>query len=292
MTIPADLIFTSDAAGATLLPGWEFESYAAASGSSIVWLNVPSMAVGTVVYAWYGNSSVTACQATPSGTWNSNYLRVWHLANGSTLNVSDSTSNAGNATNDNATATTGQIDGAASFNGTNAYLQLANEGLGSLVGNGSFTLSFWAQGSGTFANTKMFQDGAANGSNPSVRADWANPTTVRATVYTSGITNNLSATATGTNMNYFAVTYASGTGAVDLYVNAGTPATATNTGTMANGASLVAGRAGGSSGAYFPGTIDEIRINKTALPAAWITAEHNNQSAPTSFWTVVTTIIP
>jgi hypothetical protein len=292
MTIPADLIFTSDAAGATLLPGWEFESYAAASGSSIVWLNVPSMAAGTVVYAWYGNSSVTSCQGTPSGTWNSNYLRVWHLANGSTLNVSDSTSNAGNATNDNATATTGQIDGAADFNGTNAYLQLANEGLGSLVGNGSFTLSFWAQASGTFANTKMFQDGAANGSNPSVRADWANPTTVRATVYTSGITNNLSATATGTNMNYFAVTYASGTGAVDLYVNAGTPATATNTGSMANGASLVAGRSGGLSSAYFPGTIDEIRINRTALSAAWIAAEYNNQSAPTSFWTVVTSTVP
>jgi len=42
ITVPADLIFTSDAACATPL-SWEFESYSAANGAAAIWVRVPTL---------------------------------------------------------------------------------------------------------------------------------------------------------------------------------------------------------------------------------------------------------
>ncbi|MGD0629422.1 MAG: choice-of-anchor D domain-containing protein [Terracidiphilus sp.] len=55
--VPCDLIFTSDAAGTQLL-SWEFESWTPATGAVNIWVNVPTLANGTVIYAWYGQSGV------------------------------------------------------------------------------------------------------------------------------------------------------------------------------------------------------------------------------------------
>jgi hypothetical protein len=76
--VPCDLIFTSDAAGTSLLK-WEFESYNAATGAVTIWVNVPSLTNGTVIYAWYGNSSITTLQTVPTGAWGSSFLAVYHL---------------------------------------------------------------------------------------------------------------------------------------------------------------------------------------------------------------------
>src|SRR5262249_38894098 len=73
LSVPCDLIFTSDAAGTTLL-SWEFESYNASTGAVNIWFNVPSISNGTVVYAWYGKSSVTTLQTTPTSSWSNNWL--------------------------------------------------------------------------------------------------------------------------------------------------------------------------------------------------------------------------
>ena len=80
----------------------------------------------TVIYLFYGNSSVTTDQSNASGTWNSNYVGVWHLPNGTTLSANDSTGNGNNGTINGATATSGQIDGGASFNGSTAYIDVPN----------------------------------------------------------------------------------------------------------------------------------------------------------------------
>ena len=54
--VPCDLIFTSDAAGTSPL-SWEFETYSPATGSVNIWVNVPNLSNGTVIYAWYGQAS-------------------------------------------------------------------------------------------------------------------------------------------------------------------------------------------------------------------------------------------
>ena len=65
----------------------------------------------TVIYMFYGNSAA-ADQQNGTGVWDSNYVGVTGIfPNGTSLNASDSTSNANNGTVVGATAATGQIDG-------------------------------------------------------------------------------------------------------------------------------------------------------------------------------------
>src|SRR5580693_6332597 len=119
-----DIIFTSDSAGADVLP-FEQESYSPTTGAVVYWVQIPTLShtTDTTFYMFYGNSSVTTDQSNKNGTWDSNYKGVWHLANGTTLSASDSTSNANNGTvQGTVTAVTGQVDGAGSFDGSSGYI--------------------------------------------------------------------------------------------------------------------------------------------------------------------------
>ncbi len=103
----------------------EIELYNSANGQLIAWVQVPALSPGTAIYMYYGNSSASN-QQNRTGTWNSNYNGVWHLPNGTTLSANDSTSHGNNGTLQGSTvpaATTGEIDGAASFNGSTANIQ-------------------------------------------------------------------------------------------------------------------------------------------------------------------------
>ena len=92
---------------------FEVENYNAATGQLIAWVNVPSINSSTVIYIYFGNSSITTSQAQPTSVWDSHYALVSHLGNGTTLNINDSTSNGNNGANGGLTATTGEIGGGA-----------------------------------------------------------------------------------------------------------------------------------------------------------------------------------
>jgi hypothetical protein len=94
-----DIVFTSDATGQHPLP-FEQESYSATTGAINYWVQVPTLShtSDTAVYMFYGNSSITTDQSAKASVWDANYQGVWHLANGITLNASDTTSNANNGT--------------------------------------------------------------------------------------------------------------------------------------------------------------------------------------------------
>ena len=87
-------------------------TYDATTGNAEFWVNVSSMATGSVVYMCYGNSGVTTYQGNDSGTWNSAFKLVIHMPNGSTLGVGDSTG-INTTTNHSLTAGAAQIDGGA-----------------------------------------------------------------------------------------------------------------------------------------------------------------------------------
>ena len=133
----ADLRFT-DASGTTAL-NYEIESWNA-KGRSYVWVQVPSLASPQdCIYACWGKRGVDASLHTTNGaTWADGYLGVWHLRDGSVLNLQDSSTNGWNGTNSGATATAGIAGGAANFNGS-ASIAIGN--LGALPSNG--TIEFW-----------------------------------------------------------------------------------------------------------------------------------------------------
>jgi hypothetical protein len=100
LSVPCDLVFASDAAGTTLLT-WEFESYNATTGAVNIWVKVPSLSNGMVIYGWYGRSSITTLQTTPASTWSNNWQAVYHLKEdptGAAPQMKDSTGNANHGT--------------------------------------------------------------------------------------------------------------------------------------------------------------------------------------------------
>jgi hypothetical protein len=146
-SVPCDLIFTSDAAGTQLL-SWEFETWNAATGAVNIWVNVPNLANGTVVYAWYGQSSVTTLGTTPSATW-TNYLAVYHMKEnpaGTAPQLNDSTGNGNNATMNGPVLASqqqaGEIDGSINFEG-DTWAGLSSASAFNFERTDSFSLSGW-----------------------------------------------------------------------------------------------------------------------------------------------------
>ena len=136
-----DILFTASDGASKL--NHEIESYNAATGQLIAWVNVPTLSasVNTVIYVYYGNGTA-GNQQNPGGVWDSNFEGVWHLPNGSTLSANDSTANGNNAAALNGTgAGSGEIGGAASLNGTSNFIEVLNSS--SLNGWTQQTISAW-----------------------------------------------------------------------------------------------------------------------------------------------------
>ena len=80
-----------------------------------------------LLYIYYGGPTAgTKTNQRKSAAWNSNYIGVWHLPNGTTLTALDSTSNANNGTINGTVAVVGKIDGAGNFDGSNDYINVGD----------------------------------------------------------------------------------------------------------------------------------------------------------------------
>lgn len=126
-----DIVFSTDAAGTSLL-SWEIVKYVPTTGEIVAFVKVPSIShtVDTVIYMPYGNAGITTFQGGSTGAaWNSGYKTVIHGGDGSSLVLTDSTSNGNNGTNNNgATAAAGPNGlGAISFTaGSSQYITTPN----------------------------------------------------------------------------------------------------------------------------------------------------------------------
>jgi YD repeat-containing protein len=267
-----DIIFTSDAAGTNVLP-FEQESYSASTGAVNYWVQVPTLShtTDTVIYTFYGNSAVTSDQSNKTGVWDSTYVGVWHLPNGSSLSANDSTANGNNGTNNGATATAGQIDGAASFNGsTNITLGNTN----SLNISGNLTVEAWVKTTATGDERIV---GHSSPSSPWNGYQFGLGTqSAGKTAFWNGTAWNTANSAVNDNNWHFIAVSVNGTteyfykdGASDGWSLAANPNSFSGTGLLGNS---------------FNGTIDEIRLSKIARSADWVATEYNNQNSPATFY--------
>jgi hypothetical protein len=289
---PADLVFTSDSACSIPLSGWEFESYTSTTGLIIAWVMVPTLSVttDTLIYACAGNSSITTFLGGPAGSaFDSNTKVVYHFANGTNLSTQDSSSGGYNATPANApTAVTGEIGGAAHFNGVNQYVEASSF---PWTGTSAVTVSFWnyvtapqtsfafTVGSGAATDAQRFA-ASVPWSTSNIIWDYG------------GLTTNLGRLQTGYTNYLNAWTYVTlvSTGSADalqaIYLNGSlanstaSSLSSTVTGDLIVGAYPYASQYGSP---YHNGSIDEFRISNVVRPASWIKAEYNNQSSPASF---------
>jgi hypothetical protein len=261
LTIPCDLIFTADLAGTIPLAGWEFVSYNPSTGAVRLWVNVPNMASGTAIYAWYGNASVTTCQTTSTATWNSNYVAVYHFAGGSLV---DSTAHGNTLIGYNSPASaTGPLGGGIGLNGTNQYAQTTNT-----ASFTSYTVSVWANPTDLDTYRVLFDFGGKYDEFSFAEGAYI--------VY-----NGANSPAPGAEQwNYYTFTYSGGS---TTYYSNGVAIHTSGLGTALSSVSWAVGANPGGS-AFFSGALAEVRVTSNAQSANWIAAEYANQFAPGSFW--------
>lgn len=131
-----DVTFSSDNACATGL-NFELEDYNVTGDATWhVQLSSLSHTVDTVVYVCYNNSSISTFQGNVSGTWDSNYKRVYHLSTGS--NTLDSTGNQ----NLNTSGTSLNL-GSLADGGTRSTTQTGGTANGIPYGSSTRTLEVW-----------------------------------------------------------------------------------------------------------------------------------------------------
>src|ERR1017187_8132327 len=277
----ADILFTKSD-GTTLLD-YEIESYASTTGQLIAWVNIPilSAVTDTTIYEYFGNASAPA--ETPgniTGTWDANYKGVWHLGNGTTLGLNDSTSDGYTLTNPAsgvlATSTAGKISGAGywpaggqlqfsssvgginfgTVNTVSLWMDYRNAGAAIAVGGYSNSYALYISGPSGTDNLYYYTGG-----------------TYRGVTNTGGFT-------AGTL--YYITVVRSGT-SVSFYKNGIQLGTTQTLGD--NYAETLNTFGNYYVGGYtYNGIMDEMRISTTARSADWIMTEYNNQSSPSRFY--------
>lgn len=279
-----DIIFTADD-GVTLL-NFQFEKYTALTGQYTAWVKIPSLStsINTYIYMYYGNTAVVTDQSTTS-VW-SGYYGVWHMQNNSFL---DSSPNGYNCTNNSSTNQNPAVinDGRAT-NGSQ-WLEVSSS-FPNLTTN--FSISGWAYTTNNATTgQRIFCDDLNDNGGYAMSIGDGGTGALR--FYSRGSSNVIldsPLNAIPSNTWVYCVGVADiSNGQKKLYVNG--VLTSSNTfsgwGTDA-GNSAVAGEASGSpeSSNRLNGRIDEVRVSNTALSADWIATEYNNQSAPSTFYTI------
>lgn len=290
-----DIGFYSDAN--CILPlNWGVEIYTPSTGNLIAWVKIPTVSytANTVFYMAIGNQSLNTFQGhnTTGGNsgseWNSNYVAVLHFPNGTTLSASDATINGNTGTIHSVTATTGEVDGCGSYNGSSTYITIPPS---STYQTNYTTIMAWAYCT------------SANSNNPRIIAS-GNPG--EGTPYCGFYIGRLSS---GGDLYYgFGCNTTGGyvPSSTVMSLNTATFVAATFNGTTEylykNGVQINSTSLSGTidycvsptiigwdpaleSNAQWGGWIDEIEICNIAQSQSWIATEYNNQSSPSSFIT-------
>ena len=296
-----DIIFTSDAAGSTTLP-FEQESYISSTGAVDYWIQIPTLShtADTVIYMFYGNSSISTDQSNKNAVWDSNFKGVWHLPNGSTLSASDSTSNGNTGSLVNTpTAVTGQIDGAAGLNGSNQYIRVTSSS--SIKPMSALTLSGWVYLTGATNYSHLFSvdyraDGTWNSPYNSYSLGFYGSTdepyaniAINGSFQTVGPGSALPLN----TWHFLATTYDGAT--IRLFVDGTDVANTSVSGSISYNTSqdlAIGQRSPYSSSEYITGDLDELRISSTTRSADWIATEYHNQISPVTFYSVIAGDLP
>ena len=258
----------------TILP-YEREDYRvrSGSGSGDFWVKVPTIKAsgtgngsGATIYLYYGSGSA-ADGADATNVWDSGYAGVWHLND--PTNPADSTSNNNDGTNNGATAATGQMGGAGSFDGTSQYVLLPISDP-----NIPLTIEMWGNPS-TSSPVGMF-DSAPSQPNvlrnyPAGWVEWWN----------SNPNVELSATASQWQHFSFVFSHPASNRIIDYYKNGTLQAHAV--GAVYEPAhtwtTFTLGNINGGPDGNYQGSLDEVRISSIARSAPWIKFEYYNNDA-------------
>lgn len=276
----ADIVFTASDASSKL--NHELESYDPVAGKVVAWVQVPALnpVTDTFIYLYYGNAGA-ADQQNRTGVWDSGYKIVNHLKDGS-----DSTQFANHAIPSGAATPTvaGLAGSAYSVDGLTGQLTIPYSS--SWSGNfSSYTVEFWIKPSALKDYAAVI---SAGGWGSTFNAWFYSTDTVQLRLDTSSGFCAVSGRVPLDNaFHQLVITYNSAQSQLNAYIDGvGRLYPFSCTGTVTLPAlPLTIGRFSGGSG--IATTIDEFRISAgTPRSAAWITTGFNNQSTPSTFYSV------
>lgn len=261
-----------DADGTTAL-SYEIEKWDE-SGTSLVWVKVPTVSNNSTdyFYMYYNNPAATDNQAATS-VWDSNFKGVWHMPNGSSLRLTDSTTNANNgSTNGTISAATGQVNGGASFSGsTSNFISVADHA--SIEPTTAVTWSGWVKPATSLNDAYIL---TKNDDSYYLAIGPAGTTSSKFSCYLGGVSAAWLQGTTNINDNtwrHVACTWDGST--IRVYVNGIQENSVARTGTITTGSqTLKFGTRPGASSAW-SGSFDEMRLSATARSADWIKAEYS-----------------
>lgn len=295
VSVPADLIFTSDSAGSTLL-SWEVASYDPTTGNIEIWVKVPTLnhlTTDTIIYMWYGNSGVSTYQCTYTDVWSNGFAAVYHFGDGSTLVLKDSTANANHGTNTGGTAGSGKVGGGLSLDGSSHFVDIG-AGASLDITGAALSIECWARFDGSFgaAFPRVFSKLAGPPYNgyelvldPSPLNNMFIQVGNASTLFISpGVGDPQPAISTGT-WYHMVGTYDNLFGR--YYQDSSLIATHTWAGSAigSSGGNAYIGQFA-SGGAFWTGVIDELRISNVTRNGDWVLASRNNQAASSTLVTI------
>jgi hypothetical protein len=288
----------------------QIEEYVPSSGKLVAWVKLPSVntnaaSSNTAFYIYFGNSSITSSLEQATSVWDSNFQAVWHMAdNAASYNVAQSTSvttigngvlyDGINTINTSTRAATGLISGALSFNGTSNYIAQTNTTAISNPQN--ITLSAWIQTGTASGHKVMGFEGSRTGT---ASANWDRMlyigTDGKAYAGCCYGTTGFTAVSTGALNDsgwHYLVAQINDTGnMLRIYID-GTLNNSTSVGAPCENktgywrmGSYKLGWTNGTDG-YYGGNMDEVRISNAIRSSDWIKTDYNNQSSPSTFYSI------
>ncbi len=283
-----DIRFTTDAAGTNRIAcdivQW-VQNATPASAVVEIWVPTnPLTASDVTIYVWYdagGGQTQPAANAAfgSQAVWDSDYNIVQHFGDGTTLSVTDSTSNANNATNHSGVAAAGKFGGGVDFSNAANFMTFAG---GAPSGANARTIEMWVKTSS--AVTAVFFDQGVSS------------TGQRGLIYTpsSGVKptydiNGASIlTQTGNvrdgSFHYLAMTAVTDITNTQFYIDNTAPLmTSANLALNTAATPLILNGSTPSGGTGQVCVYDEFRVSKIVRSANWLMTCYNNQNSPGSF---------
>lgn len=287
-----DIMFYSDLACTTAL---KFERVVWSGSTGVVefWVKEPTLSYtdDVDIYCACGNSSITTDQQDKNNVYDANHVLVMHFGDGTTLDSNDSTSNANNGTASNVTAVSGILGGAGSYNGSSSRIDV---GAGSSLDlTSDFTLSAWVYVN-NLSTWRSIMGKQHTSGNPKP-LDWYfqgsaayDPPAGRLTLYlgqgTGGQFNSsTNAISTSTWQHVVVTKFGS---SISHYKNGVANGTGTISYSTASGTEHLIIGSRTNLDIWMNGYIDEVQVSNTARSASWILAAYNNQSSPSTFYSV------
>ena len=261
---------------------YERERYIATTGEVIFWVQIPTLSynTNTDIYMYYNNSSVSTDQSNKTGTWESSYVCVYHLPDGSTLSGADSTSNGITLTATGPTALSGgKVGGGAQQSSPASYNGLWSGTIGSNLQLYSGSFGGWIKTSSPGASYRgIFGVQGAYGmflvSNVFGMYSWGNG----------------AFRSTGTSLNdgnwhqVYAVFDHNVSNGSKLYIDGALSLTTTIT-VQSFSANLTAFIVA-SAGQELTGHLDELRVENVKRSDDFVATQYNTQNSPATFYSV------